>query len=120
MARYWRALAWPEFSGLDPAVTVAVLPVAAIEQHGPHLPVGVDDYINQGVVEAAMPLMPDSVLVLPACHVGQVERAYRVSGDADAVGRETLIRVWTEIGEGVARAGVRKFVMLNSHGGSRR
>jgi creatinine amidohydrolase len=116
MARFWRDLAWPEFSGLDPASTVAILPDAATEQHGPHLPVGVDDFINAGIVEAAMPLMPESVLVLPACHVGKSNEHLAYPGTL-SLGAETLIRVWTELGECVARAGLRKFVMLNSHGG---
>jgi creatinine amidohydrolase len=116
MARWWGELSWPEFVGLDPERSVAVLPVAAVEQHGPHLPVGVDDFINAGVVEAAMPLMPDSVLVLPACHVGKSNEHLRFPGTL-TLSAETLIRLWTEIGESVARAGIRKFVMLNSHGG---
>ena len=116
MARYWRDLSWPEFQGLDPETTIAVLPVAAIEQHGPHLPVGVDDIINEGVVTAAMKLMPDSVLVLPATHVGKSNEHLQFPGTL-SFSAETLIRIWTEIGEGVARAGIRKFVMLNSHGG---
>ncbi len=116
MARYWRDLSWPDFQGLDPEATIAVLPVAAIEQHGPHLPVGVDDYINEGVLGEAMALMPDSVLVLPATHVGKSNEHLQFPGTL-SFSAETLIRIWTEIGESVARAGVRKFVMLNSHGG---
>ena len=116
MARFWRDLSWPEFTALDPASTVAVLPVAATEQHGPHLPVGVDDFINAGILAAAMPLMPDSVLVLPTCHVGKSNEHLAFPGTL-TLSAETLTRLWTEIGESVARAGVRKFVMLNSHGG---
>ena len=115
-ARFWRDLAWPDFENLDPETTVAVLPVAAIEQHGPHLPVGVDDYIAEGCVHAAMPLMPDSVLVLPTSHVGKSNEHLAYPGTL-SFSAETLIRIWTELGESVARAGVRKFVMLNSHGG---
>ena len=116
MARYWRDLPWTAFQGLDPEATVALLPVAAIEQHGPHLPVGVDAFINQGVVEAAMPLMSDDVLVLPASQVGKSNEHLAFPGTL-TFSAETLIRIWTEIGESVARAGIRKFVMLNSHGG---
>jgi creatinine amidohydrolase len=116
MARYWRELAWTDFQGLDVEATVAVLPVAAIEQHGPHLPVGVDAFINEGVVTAAMALMPDSVLVLPTSQVGKSNEHLAFPGTLSH-SAETLIRIWTEIGESVARAGVRKFVMLNSHGG---
>jgi len=116
VARFWRDLAWPDFVGLDPAATVAVLPVAATEQHGPHLAVGVDDFINEGIIAAAMPLMPDSVLVLPACHVGKSNEHLAYPGTL-TLSAETLTRLWTELGESVARAGLRKFVMLNSHGG---
>ena len=116
MARYWRDIPWTEFPKMDPQTTVAVLQVAAIEQHGPHLPVGVDDYINEGVMAEAMSLMPDSVLVLPASHIGKSNEHLAFPGTL-SFSAETLIRIWTEIGEGVARAGLRKFVMLNSHGG---
>ena len=116
MARYWRDLPWTDFTGLDADSTVAVLPVAAIEQHGPHLPVGVDAFINEGVIAAAMPLMPDSVLVLPATQVGKSNEHVGFPGTL-TFSAETLIRMWTELGEAVARTGIRKFVMLNSHGG---
>ena len=116
MARFWRDLAWPEFELLDPATAVAILPVAAIEQHGPHLPVGVDDFINAGVLAAAMPLMPDSALVLPTSHFGKSNEHLAYPGTL-SLSAETLLRMWQEIGESVARAGLRKFVMLNSHGG---
>jgi creatinine amidohydrolase len=116
MARYWRELPWTDFVGLDRDKTVAVLPVAAIEQHGPHLPVGVDAFINEGVIAAAMPLMPESVLVLPTSQVGKSNEHLAFPGTL-TFSAETLIRIWTELGEAVARAGIRKFVMLNSHGG---
>ena len=116
MARFWRDLPWTAFEGLDPETTVAVLPVAAVEQHGPHLPVGVDAFINEGVLAAAMPLMPHSVLVLPTSQVGKSNEHLAFPGTL-SFSAETLIRIWTELGEGVARAGIRKFVMLNSHGG---
>lgn len=119
MARWWRDLAWTAFERLDPAATVAILPVAAVEQHGPHLPVGVDDFVNEGVVAAAMPMMPDSVLVLPPSYVGKSNEHLAYPGTLTLTAG-TLIRVWTEIGECVARAGVRKFLVLNSHAGSRR
>ena len=116
MARYWRDLAWPEFQGLDPETTIAALPVAAIEQHGPHLPVGVDAFINEAVVTAAMKLMPDSVLVLPTTQVGKSNEHLAYPGTLTH-SAAVLTAIWTELGEAVHRAGVRKFVMLNSHGG---
>lgn len=116
MARYWRDMSWPEFQDLDPETTIAVLPVAAIEQHGPHLPVGVDAFINEAAVTAAMPLMPDSVLILPTTNVGKSNEHLAYPGTLTH-SAAVLTAMWTEIGDSVHRAGVRKFVMLNSHGG---
>ncbi len=115
-ARYWQDLATTEFDGLDRDRTVALLPVAAVEQHGPHLPVGVDAIINEGTVSRAMKLMPASVLVLPPMPVGKSNEHLAFPGTLSLCA-ETLIRLWTEIGECVHRAGIAKFVMVNSHGG---
>ena len=71
-SRYWQDLTTKEFAGIDAERTIAVLPVGAVEQHGPHLPVWVDSAINCGIVERAVPQIPDdlSVLVLPMMPVG--------------------------------------------------
>ena len=79
---WWRDLTTVDFSGLDPERTVAVLPIGAVEQHGPHLPVGVDATINEGIVARAVALMPDRLgaIVLPLTTVGksdeQIGRAH--------------------------------------------
>ena len=115
--RNWHDLTWPEIAALPPR-TVAILPTAAIEQHGPHLPLATDAEINAGILARTAPLLaggPD-VLVLPMQAVGlSVEHiAYpgTLTGSA-----ETLLALWTEIGRSVARAGVRRLLLLNSHGG---
>lgn len=115
---FWQDLASCEFAALDPERTVALLPVAAIEQHGPHLPVSVDATINQGVVARLLELAPAGtpLLVLPMQSVGKSDEHIAYPGTLTLT-YETLIRVWTEIGASVARAGVRKLVLLNSHGG---
>jgi creatinine amidohydrolase len=106
-----------EFDALAPD-TVAVLPVAAIEQHGPHLPLYVDSCINQGVVERTVARLPDDLPItfLPMQAVGKSNEHLAFRGTL-SLSAETLIRVWTEIGESVHRAGIRKLVLLNSHGG---
>jgi creatinine amidohydrolase len=116
-SRYWQDLPWPAFRDL-PADTVAVLPVAAIEQHGPHLPVSVDTTINQGILARALDLLPADapVLVLPTQAVGLSVEHVRFPGTLTG-SVETLLGLWTEIGESVARAGVRRLVIVNSHGG---
>ena len=117
-SRFWADLSTRDFARLDAASTVAVLPVAAIEQHGPHLPVSVDTTLVDGVVAAALPhLGADlSVLFLPTQQVGKSNEHQRFPGTL-SLSAETLIRVWTEIGESVARAGIKKLVLFNSHGG---
>ena len=117
-SRFWSHLTTLDFASLDPATTVAVLPLGATEQHGPHLPLGVDSMLADGIVAAALPLLPVGlpVLFLPTQHVGLSPEHVNFAGTL-TLSSETLIRVWKEIGAGVARAGVRKLVLFNAHGG---
>lgn len=118
MRRYWSDYSSEEFATLDRQKLVAVLPVGATEQHGPHLPLSVDAAIADGVVEAVAAKLPQEsgVLFLPTLPVGKSDEHRRFPGTLSLSG-ETLMRVWTEIGACVAAAGVRKLVLLNSHGG---
>lgn len=116
----WQELTTTDFARVDPTRTIALLPVAAIEQHGPHLPLATDAVINEGVVADTLRRLPASasVLVLPALNVGDslehTAFAGTLSADLDA-----LLGLWLSVGRGVARAGVRKLVIFNSHGGQR-
>lgn len=119
LPRHWAQLKSPDFARLNPARTVAVLPLAAIEQHGPHLPLSVDVDLLEGVIAQALPLLPADlpVLLLPTQAVGRSIEHETFAGtltlDSDA-----LLQGWIQIGAGVARAGVKKLVLLNSHGGN--
>ena len=117
-ARYWSDLSTADFASLDRARAIAVLPVAATEQHGPHLPLSVDTDIVDGVVAAALPHIARDLpaLFLPTQAVGFSPEHTRFAGTL-TLKAETLMRVWTEIGECVAASGVRKLVLFNSHGG---
>ncbi len=117
-SRFWADLCTRDFAQLDPARTIAVLPVAATEQHGPHLPLSVDTVLADGIVAASLPhLAPElSVLFLPTQAVGLSPEHARFPGTL-ALKAETVLRLWTEIGESVAAAGVRKLLLFNSHGG---
>ena len=114
---WWVEMTTVDFENL-PADTVAVLPGAAIEQHGPHLPVFVDACINAGVVERTVARLPEGLPVtfLPMQSVGKSNEHISFPGTL-TLSAETLIRLWTELGESVYRAGVRKLVLFNSHGG---
>ena len=97
---------------------VAVQPIAAVESHGPHLPVRVDAAINAGIVGKALEVLPAEVpaLVLPMMPVGKSNEHLAFPGTLTFT-YETLARMWIEIGECVRRAGCRKILFLNSHGG---
>ena len=117
ISRHWQDLAWTDFAALPPD-TVAVLPVAAVEQHGPHLPVSVDATIGAGILARALQLAPAdlTVLALPMQSVGLSVEHVRFPGTL-TLSAETLIAVLGDIGRSVRRAGVRRLVFLNSHGG---
>lgn len=116
--RFWADLSTADFAGLDLARTIAVLPVAATEQHGPHLPLDVDTQLVDGVVQAALPHLPSAlpVLFLPTQAVGLSPEHTGFAGTL-TLKAATVIQLWTEIAESVAHTGVRKLVLLNSHGG---
>ena len=116
--RFWADLKSTDFSGLDLARCIAVLPVAAIEQHGPHLPLNVDATLVEGVIAAALPHLTADlpVLFLPTQAIGFSPEHAAFAGTL-TLKAETVIRLWTELAESVAGSGVKKIVLLNSHGG---
>ena len=116
--RFWSQLTTRDFAALDPSTTVAVLPLGATEQHGPHLPLSVDSTLVDGIVDAALPLLPDAlqVLFLPTQHIGLSPEHSNFPGTL-TLSSETLIRLWKDIGAGVVRAGLKKMVLFNAHGG---
>ena len=117
-SHWWWDLTTQDFAGLDAARVVAILPVGAVEQHGPHLPVRVDAAINAGIVARMVELMPPDcpALVLPMMPVGKSDEHLAFPGTL-TLSHETLGRAWYELGESVHRAGIRKILFLNSHGG---
>ncbi|WP_375462904.1 creatininase family protein [uncultured Methylobacterium sp.] len=117
-SRWWWDLTTAEFARLDWSDMVAILPVAAVEQHGPHLPVRVDAAINAGIVARAVALMPDDLpaLVLPMLPIGKSDEHVAYPGTL-SLSHETLARLWIETAESVHRAGCRRLLILNSHGG---
>lgn len=114
----WSDLATTDFAALDPAVTVALLPLAAVEQHGPHLPLSTDAVIADGIVQRALAHLPEHtpVLVLPTQQVGYSPEHTGFAGTL-SLPVAAVIGHWTDLGACVARAGVRKLLLFNSHGG---
>jgi creatinine amidohydrolase len=116
--RYWQDWTTAELSETDAGRLIAVLPVASIEQHGPHLPLSTDTIINQAIVSRAVAIMPTDVpaVILPTQAVGLSPEHQSFPGTL-TINPTTLSSVWTEIGDSLARAGVRKMLIFNSHGG---
>jgi len=116
---WWGDYRTTEYSSIDPEKTIAVLPVAAIEQHGPHLPVSTDSSIMEGMLETAIERLPDDldIRILPIQAVGKSNEHLYAQGTL-TLPAPVLIEAWTELGLSVARAGVRKIVVINSHGGN--
>src|SRR3954468_14284263 len=102
-SRFWADLTTLDFKRLDPAATVAVLPVAATEQHGPHLPLSVDQTLVDGVIAACLPrLAPEApVLFLPTQQVGYSPEHSRFPGTL-TLSSATVISTWIELGQCVA------------------
>jgi creatinine amidohydrolase len=98
---------------------IAVLPLGAHEQHGPHLPFDTDTLIAAGLVERLFPALPSS---LPVTFLDVEPVGYSIE-HMDVEGTRTLafdeaVHRWLGIAEDLNRQGIRKFVMLNAHGGN--
>jgi creatinine amidohydrolase len=117
--RDWTAIDWTKVDGTAAARWIAVLPLAATEQHGPHLPLETDVMIGEAYLARVRKHLPDAT---PATFL-PIERIGISTEHIDFKGTQTLsteaaLAKWKAIGESVARAGVKKIVIVTSHGGN--
>jgi creatinine amidohydrolase len=119
--RDWMEMTWQDVAGAGATTGrwIAVLPLAAVEQHGPHLPLGADTFIAEAYLQRVRRLLPDELPVtfLPMQRIGVSAEHLAFPGTL-TLSPATAIAVWTELGESLARAGVRKLVLVTSHGGN--
>ena len=115
---YWEHLTTAQFAVRDFAQTVVILPVAATEQHGPHLPVSTDAAIGEAILRRTAELLPPDadVLILPMQRVGKSDEHLAYPGTL-TVSLDTLRALWRDLARSVARAGARRLILFNSHGG---
>lgn len=115
----WAERRASDFNNIDPDTDIAILPTAAIEQHGPHLPVGTDTMIMQGMLDRFRVACPESLQawILPIQSVGKSNEHLWAAGTL-TYSANTALSAWTDIGLSVARAGFKKIVIVNSHGGN--
>jgi creatinine amidohydrolase len=118
-ARNWMDMTWEDVAGAETGRWIAVLPLAAVEQHGPHLPLGVDTYIAEAYLARVSKILPDELPVtfLPIERVGVSAEHLSFPGTLTH-SATTAIAAWTELAESLARAGVRKLILITSHGGN--
>lgn len=98
---------------------IAVLPLGATEQHGPHLPLETDSIIADAITARCRRYLPESLRlrVLPVEQIGYSIEHLDIAGTESLSYGEAAER-WVAIGAGLKRQGVDKFVMLNAHGGN--
>ena len=118
-SRDWTAIHWPDLAKGAAARWIAVLPLAATEQHGPHLPVGTDVMIGEAYLARVRELLSAAIpaTILPLQPVGISTEHIDFPGTL-TLPTEAALKSWMALGESVARAGVKKLVMVTSHGGN--
>jgi creatinine amidohydrolase len=99
--------------------STAIIPTAAIEQHGPHLPICTDQRIASAIAERAAQAASDSasILVVPTLAYGLSAHHFPFPGVLSLT-RETFIEAVAEIGGSLTRSGFRRIFILNAHGGN--
>ena len=115
----WAALTTAQMQRLDMSQAICVLPVAAVEQHGPHLPLGTDTMIMEGYLARLTARLPADlpVLFLPVQSIGASREHENFFGTL-SLAPELALRVWGDMLAQVAATGCRKLLLLNSHGGN--
>lgn len=117
--RYLSHLSWPEVEALDKQEGVVILPIGAVEQHGPHLPTITDALIVTRMLDATLDVLPDHVRAwaLPPLNYGKSNEHINFPGTI-TLSAQTLTAVLHDIGASVHRAGFRRLALMNGHGGN--
>jgi creatinine amidohydrolase len=117
--RDWTEIRWPEIDKADAARWIAVLPLAATEQHGPHLPLETDVLIGEAYLARVRELLPTTLPVtfMPVQPIGISTEHIDYPG-TKTLPTDVALKEWMAIGESAARSGIRKLVMVTSHGGN--
>lgn len=112
----WMDLTWPEVAAL-PADTVAVLPLGAIEQHGPHLPLSTDYVTATSIAAAAVEVADVPVVLLPALAYTKSDEHHVFPGSI-WLSWDTLMATLVDIGRSLQVSGITRLLFVNGHGGN--
>lgn len=113
----WSELTSAEITAIGRNDAVVVLPLGAVEQHGPHLPLGTDGMLAEGLLATAEPRISAACVLLPLLTVGASDEHERFPGTL-SLGTRGLHDAVLAVGDGVARAGFERLVIINAHGGN--
>ena len=118
-ARNFAYLTWKQVDALPRESTLLVLPTAAIEQHGHHLPLATDTLINNLLLGKALAQMPDAlpIYALPPVCYGKSNEHLGFPGTL-SVSAQTFLAVVRDLGASIAASGFKKVVLYNTHGGN--
>src|SRR6202167_1090288 len=118
-ARNFAYLNWKQVDALPREETLLVLPTAAIEQHGHHLPLATDTLINNLLLGHALQKLPPklSVYALPPVHYGKSNEHIGFPGTL-SVSAASFMAVVRDLGASIAASGFKKLVLYNTHGGN--
>ncbi|MEA5534884.1 creatininase family protein [Crocosphaera sp. XPORK-15E] len=117
--RFFPYLTWTEIQAMKNKENVVIVqPIGAIEQHGPHLPIIVDSAISMGVLGKALGQLEPEIpaYALPCLYYGKSNEHWHFPGTI-TLSATTLLTVIMEVAASIYRAGFRKLVLMNSHGG---
>src|ERR1700733_7863243 len=118
-ARNFSYLNWKQVDALPRETTLLVLPTAAIEQHGHHLPLATDTLINNLVLGKALAKLPSNLpgYALPPVHYGKSNEHIGFPGTL-SLSSSTFMAVLRDLGSSLSKVGFRKIVLYNTHGGN--
>ncbi|WP_330202894.1 creatininase family protein [Cyanobacterium sp. Dongsha4] len=117
--RFFAYLTWQEIDIMsNKENTVIIQPIGAIEQHGYHLPLVVDSAISEGVLGKALTLLSNQIpaFALPTLYYGKSNEHEGFAGTI-TISSQTLYSLILEMAESIYKAGFRKLILMNSHGG---
>jgi len=114
----WRDLSWTDFRDMKKDDVVVVLPIGSTEQHGPHLPVGTDGFSGEKLAQEVCARLDDvKTLLLPLIWCSKSNEHIDFPGTI-LFSRQTLASVIEDICTSVVRAGFKRMVIINWHGGN--
>ncbi len=115
---YYDRLSWPEMREAAKQGRVILLPVGSTEQHGPHLPLDVDNFLCRSVCEGAAELVPEQMLLMPQLNYGFNWHHIDFPGTI-GIAWDNYVRFLLDIVKSVAHHGFRKILIVNGHGSNR-